>query len=101
MSLCARTVSIKIPSVGPEIVGSVKVVKSDAKTAHVSWSKSSSSVNNYELRYFDSTDIQYENVITKSEEYVLEKLAPDTEYTVQVSTVPLWNNYYFFIAALW
>lgn len=69
---------------GPEIVGSVKVVKSDAKTAHVSWSKSSSSVNNYELRYFDSTDIQYENVITISEEYVLEKLAPDTEYTVQV-----------------
>ena len=66
-------------------MGSVKVVRSDSSTAHVSWSSSSVPVSNYEVRYFDSSDAQYENIITKSEEYILESLSPDTEYTVQVS----------------
>jgi len=59
-------------------------VKSDSSTALVSWSSSSVPVSNYEVRYFDSSDAQYENIITKSEEYILESLSPDTEYTVQV-----------------
>jgi hypothetical protein len=80
-----RTESSSQYFTGPEIVGSVKVEKSDAKTAFVSWSKSPSVVNNYEIHYFDNQNNKYENILTQSSEYILEELSPDTEYTVQVS----------------
>ena len=69
----------------PEIVGSVKVEKSDSQTAQVTWSKSSTPISNYEVKYMDTKGTIFDNIITSSEAYILEELAPSTEYIVQVT----------------
>lgn len=68
----------------PEIVGSVRVTKSETGQSTVSWAKNSNSDGTYEIRYSDPSDESYEVIITKDSGYLLEGLLPDTEYTVQV-----------------
>ena len=68
----------------PEVVGSVKVELQPTGGARVTWGSVESDA--YQLRIFGPDyDATPRNIITRSDDYILDGLADDATYRIQVS----------------